>query len=63
MLWFRASPDVIVGDVLTQKAHMLKAREQLEIREEIMYDRGLVRSKPSLHKDEPFPVQGGLFIW
>lgn len=41
----------------TWKAHMLKAREQLEVREEIMYDRGLVRSKPSLDRDEPFPVR------
>lgn len=57
------SADVIGGDVRTWKAHMLKAGEQLEVREEIMYDRGLVRSKPSLDRDEPFPARCRLFIW
>lgn len=59
----RVNADVIGGDVCTPKAHMFKAREQLEVREKIMYDRGLDRSKPSLDRDEPFPVQGRLFIW
>lgn len=47
----------------TLRSHMLKVREQLEVREEIMYDRGLVRSKPCLDRDEPFPAQCRLFIW
>ena len=35
----------------------------MEVREEIMDDRGLLRSKPSLDRDEPFPVRCRLFIW
>lgn len=42
---------------------MLKAEEQVEVKEEIMYDRGLLRSKPSLDRDEPFPARCRLFIW
>lgn len=57
------STDVIGSDVCTRKAHMLKAEEQLEVREEVMYDRGLVRSKLSQDRDEPFPVKSRLFIW
>lgn len=37
--------------MLTQKAHMLKARVQLKVGEEITYDRGLVRSKRSLRSE------------
>ena len=41
---------------------MLKAREQFKVKEEIKYDRGLVRSKLCRDRDEPFPVHSRLFI-
>lgn len=64
MLQGRVSSDVIGADVRPppESTHAGGAEEQFEVREEIMYDRALPRSKLSLDRDEPFPVRCGLLV-